>query len=107
LRTAKAASLGSQGPCQNITTTGTAATTKLKTDASLHAGNGLKKNIRALDSRVIPFRQQDRRAFDTSYQFRIYFDFILLLLFFFCAPWAYYTVFSGAGVVSGTLHPAV
>jgi hypothetical protein len=24
-----------------------------------------------------------------------------------CAPWAYYTVFSGAGVVSGTLHPAV
>jgi hypothetical protein len=28
-------------------------------------------------------------------------------LFFFFAPWAYYTVFSGAGVVSGTLHPAV
>jgi hypothetical protein len=28
-------------------------------------------------------------------------------ILFFCAPWAYYTVFSGAGVVSGTLHPAV
>jgi hypothetical protein len=30
-----------------------------------------------------------------------------IFFFFFCAPWAYYTVFSGAGVVSGTLHPAV
>jgi hypothetical protein len=30
-----------------------------------------------------------------------------LYFFFFFAPWAYYTVFSGAGVVSGTLHPAV
>jgi hypothetical protein len=29
------------------------------------------------------------------------------LFFFFFAPWAYYTVFSSAGVVSGTLHPAV
>jgi hypothetical protein len=29
------------------------------------------------------------------------------IIFFFCAPWAYYTEFSGAGVVSGTLHPAV
>jgi hypothetical protein len=30
---------------------------------------------------------------------------ITMMCFFF--PWAYYTVFSGAGVVSGTLHPAV
>jgi heme/copper-type cytochrome/quinol oxidase subunit 1 len=35
-------------------------------------------------------------------------DFIYFLFFyFFCAPRAYYTVFSGAGVVSGTLRPAV
>jgi hypothetical protein len=28
-------------------------------------------------------------------------------IFFFPPFWAYYTVFSGAGIVSGTLHPAV
>jgi hypothetical protein len=36
----------------------------------------------------------------------IYFYF-LFIYFFFGAPWPYYTVFSGAGVVSGTLHSAV
>jgi hypothetical protein len=38
-----------------------------------------------------------------------YFSLILNIYFyfyFFLCPWAYYTVFSGAGVISGTLHPA-
>jgi hypothetical protein len=37
----------------------------------------------------------------------ILYDKPVFYLFFFFAPWAYYTVFSCAGVVSGTLHLAV
>jgi hypothetical protein len=43
----------------------------------------------------------------TAHLISSFFTLYFILFYFFCAPWAYYKVFSGADIVSGTLHPAV
>ena len=46
-------------------------------------------------------------ALDFRYETKILVCFFLFFLFFFFAPWAYGYIISGAGVISGTPHPAV